>query len=103
MNMTIPSEILELWQEHSSAVFPKGYSEKKVNEISLALLDAETAGCIQMYISQDGKLDRERVKSLRKCLVDLNTIVLLLNSEELAYFDRLRKLANLILQEVENS
>lgn len=99
--MTIPSEILELWQEHSSAVFPRGYSDKKVNEINLALLDAEIAGCIQIYMHRDGELDRERIKVLRKCLVDLNTIVLLLNSEELAYFDRLGKLANLILQEVE--
>ena len=101
MNMTIPSEILKLWQEHSSAAFPNGYSDKKVNQIDLALLDAETAGCIQTYLNQGGELDRERVKILRKCLVDLNTIVLLLNSEELTYFDRLRKLANLILQEVE--
>lgn len=101
MNMTIPSEILELWQEYSSAVLPKGYSDKKVNEINLALLDAETAGCIQMYVNQGGELDRERVKILRKCVVDLNTIVLLLNSEELTYFDRLRNLANLVFQEVE--
>ena len=101
MNMTIPSEILELWQEYSSAVFPKGYSDKKINEINLALLDAETAGCIQIYVNEGGELDRERVKILRKCLVDLNTIVLLLNREELSYFDRLRNLANLVFQEVE--
>ena len=82
-------------------MLPKGYSDKKVNEINLALLDAETAGCIQMYVNQGGELDRERVKILRKCVVDLNTIVLLLHSEELAYVDRLRKLANLVLQEVE--
>ena len=99
--MTIPAEILELWKKYSSATCPKEYSDKNINEINLALLDAEIAGCIQRYIHQDGELDRERVKSLHKYLVNLNTVVLLLNSEELSYFDHLRKLANLVLQEVE--
>lgn len=100
--MTVPSDILKLWQDYSSAGLPKGYSDRKINETNLALLDAETAGCIQMYVSQGGELDREHIKILRKCLVDLNTIVLLLNLEELTYFDRLRKLASLVLQELEN-
>ncbi len=99
--MTISSEILELWQEHSSATFPKGYSGKEIKGIDLPLLDAEIAGCIHMYVHNDGELDSRHVKTLRKCLIDLNTIVLLLNSEELVYFNRLSKLANLILQEAE--
>ena len=101
--MTISSEILELWKTYSSTAYPQGYSGKKINQINLALLDAEIAGCIQMYVHQSGELDHPHVKSLRKCLVDLNTILLLLNSEELTYFDRLKKLANLVLQEVENN
>ena len=99
--MTIPSEILELWKSYSSAAYPKGYSDRTVNKINLALLDAEIAGCLQMYVSLDGELDRAQVKSLQKCLVDLNTVVLLLNREELAYFQPLRRLAELVLQEVE--
>jgi len=99
--MTIPSEILELWQQHSSAVFPKGYGGKKINGIDLPLLDAEIAGCIHMYMHNRVELDSRRVKILRERLVDLNAIVLLLDSEELIYFNRLRNLANLILQEVE--
>ena len=98
--MTIPSEILELWQQHSSASFPKGYKSKEINRIYLPLLDAEIAGCIHMYMHNDAKLDAQRVKILRERLIDLNTIVLLLDSEELIYFDRLRKLANLVLQDV---
>lgn len=100
--MTIPSEILELWQKHSSAAFPKGYAGKEINGIDLPLLDAEIAGCIRMYVHNNGQLDYPRIKNLRKCLIDLNTIVLLLNSEELIYFNRLSKLAHLVLQEVES-
>ena len=99
--MTVRSEILELWQQHSSAVFPEGYGSREVKGYNLALLDAEIAGCIHMYISSDGKLDPQRIKVLRERLIDLNTIILLLNHEEFMYFDRLRKLANLVLQEME--
>lgn len=101
--MTIPSEILELWQQHSSAAFPKGYGSKTINGINLPLLDAEIAGCIHMYVYNGAKLDAQRVKTLRERLIDLNTIVLLLDREELIYFDRLRILANLVLQEVKKT
>jgi hypothetical protein len=98
--MTIPSEILGLWQEHSASSFPKGYGGREINGIDLSLLDAEIAGCIHMYVHNGGELDHPRVEILRKSLTDLNTIVLLLNSEELIYFNRLRNLAILLLQEV---
>lgn len=96
--MTIPSEILALWQQHSSAAFPKGYGGKEINGVDLSFLDAEIAGYIRMYVN-DAKLDYHRMKNLRERIVELNTIVLLLESEELTYFNRLRELANLVLQE----
>ena len=99
--MNVPSEILNLWQQHSSAPFPKGYGTKKINGIDLPFLDAEIGGSIRMYISSGGQLDTRRIKSLREHLTELNTIILLMDREELVYFDRLRQLANLVLQEVE--
>jgi len=98
--MTIPSEILELWPEHSASSFPQGYVGKVINGIDLPLLDAEIAGCIHTYVHNSGELDHRHIEILRKSLTDLNTIVLLLNSEELMYFNRLRNLAILVLQEV---
>jgi hypothetical protein len=97
--VTIPTEILELWQQHSAATFPKGYGGKDVNGINLPLLEAEIAGFIRVYITS-GKLDPRRELLLRGRLIDLNTIVLLLDNEALIYFSRLNKLANLMLDEV---
>jgi hypothetical protein len=99
--MTISPEIQELWNQHSSSPFPKGYGRTEIQNVDLALLDAEIAGCIHMYIHNDGKLDYPRIKFLRQRLIDLNNILLLLDREELIYFDRLRALSHLILQEVE--
>jgi helix-turn-helix protein len=101
--MTIPSELMELWQQYSSAAFPKGYGSKEINRVDLSLLDAEISGCVRLYILNDGKIDRQQVKMLRDRLIDLNTIILLMDREELTYFDRLRKMANLVLQEVDKN
>jgi hypothetical protein len=98
--MTTSSEILELWKVHSSSSFPQGYVGKEINGIDLPLLDAEIAGCIQAYVHNRGELDHRHIEILRKSLTELNTIVLLLNREELMYFNRLRNLAILVLQEV---
>jgi hypothetical protein len=97
--MTISPGILELWKQHSSVTPPKDYDHKKLNGIDLSLLDAEIAGCIHMHVNQ-GTLEFRHLEMLSNRLIDLNTIVLLLNSEEMAYFNRLRTLADLVLQEV---
>ena len=101
--MTIPSELIGLWQQHSSAAFPKGYGDKEINRINLSLLDAEIAGCVRLYIHNDGKIDSQQIKIVRNRLIDLNAIILLMDRDELIYFDRLRKMANLVLQEVEKN
>ena len=98
--MTIPSEIIKLWQQHYSAAFPMGYSDRKINGIDLSLLDSEIAGCIHMYMHNHEELDSQRVQILREHLIDLNNIILLLDHEELIYFSRLSELANLIIQEL---
>lgn len=99
--MTIPSEILTLWQQHSSASFPKG--DKEVEGVNLTLLDAEIVGCIHMYIHNNGRLDYQRMLDLRNRLIDLNTIILFLDKDELDYFTQLKGLAELILEGVENN
>jgi len=99
--MTTSSAILELWKEHSRAMLPTGYDNKKLNGIDLSLLEAEISGCIQMYVNQE-TLEYRYLESLSNRLIDLNMIMLLLNDEELIYFNRLRTLADLVLQEVKS-
>jgi hypothetical protein len=97
--VTSSPEILELWHQHSSAALPKGYNGRTLNGIDLSVLEAEIAGCIHRYVNQ-GALEFRHLESLSHRLIDLNAIMLLLNNEEMIYFDRLRTLADLVLQEV---
>ena len=99
--MAISSKILTLWQQHSLASFPKG--DKEVEGVSLTVLDAEIVGCIRMYINNGGRLDYQRVLDLRNRLIDLNTIILFLDKDELNYFSQLKELADLILEGVEKN
>jgi len=97
--MNISSEILALWEQHSIAAFPKG--DKEIDGINLSLLDTEITGLVHMFVHNGGRLDYQRALTLRNHLIDLNTIILFLDRDELKYFSRLKELANLILQEVE--
>jgi hypothetical protein len=96
--MSIPSEILALWKQHATAPFPKGYGGRTVNGMDLSLLDAEITGYIRMYINEAG-LDYRKLQSLQERLIGLNATILLLDGEESTYFNRLRELANLVIQE----
>ena len=98
--MAISSEIRDLWQQHTASVFPKEYGKREINRIDLPLLEAEIAGCIRLFV-HGAKLDSRQIKTLRSRLIDLNTIVLFLEREDLMYFDQLRRLADLVLQEVD--
>ena len=35
--MTIPDELKELWQQHSSAAFPKGYGGREIDRLNKRL------------------------------------------------------------------
>ncbi len=99
--MTTPSEILNLWKQYSTTVFPKGYGTKQTGTIDLPLLDAEISGFVRQYINT-ANLERQQLRTLRDRLIDLNTVMLLLEGDELTYFNRLRELANLVLQELKD-
>ena len=101
--MPLNSEIQELWNEHSSASFPKGYGGNEIDSIDLALLDTETAGCIQTFINNDCHLDVRRVQVLKHCLDNLTVVTKKLDGNALRYFTRIKTLAALILQEIGNN
>ena len=98
--MTISSEIQDLWQQYTTAVYPREYGKREINRIDLPLLEAEIAGYVRMFI-HGTRLDTSQIKALRNRLIDLNSVVLFLEQEDLLYFSRLRDLADLVLQEIE--
>ena len=93
------SEIQKLWQEHLRP-FPKGYGGEEIDGIDLALLDTETVGCIYTYVTNGGRLDSWRTQILQSCLDDLTAVTQKLDGNALGYFNELKIIAKLVLQEI---
>ena len=64
----------------------------------MVLLDADVAGCVQTWLSNERQLDDQRRGVLKSCLADLDRVLpLLKDADEHEYYDRLRRLAQLAL------
>ncbi len=92
--------IESLWQEHLAARSPPAHKGTEVGGIDLVLLDSVTAGCIQTFLSQDGRLDSRRSAALGLCCLDVVTVSAGLRGEPRNYFERLGRLARLVLTAV---
>ena len=91
--------IEQLWREHQSAPFPEASRCREVADHDLIALDYTTAGCVSTFLSR-GTLDTWRLSVLGLCYHGLALVVAQLGGEERAYFDRLERLAGLVLQAV---
>jgi hypothetical protein len=83
------NQIRILWKEYQKMPFPDGYAGKDVNTICVTSLDTFAAGCIDAYTSH-GNLDRNRIKILKSCLDDLDSILPELSEYPKEYFFALK-------------
>lgn len=88
------NEIASLWQVHRDAGWPKF---SNTHEGELMTLDTVVSGCIMFYLGSERDLDPRRVAILESCLADLTTLLSELSDEAGDYFERLRRLAALLL------
>jgi hypothetical protein len=88
------NEIGALWQVHRDAGWPR-FSDH--NQGELMTLDTVISGCVIYYLESEGRLDPQRVLILEGCLADLNGLLPGLSEEAAEYFERLRALADLLL------
>ncbi|MFG2772805.1 hypothetical protein [Streptomyces sp. NPDC048350] len=101
MNRTDESDaaVTHLWQEHMRAPFPAGLRGADRAGIDLVRLDADIAGCVSTWQSNDGSLDAERHRILHYRIADLEQILPMLSAtEDLSYWQRLHQLAQLVTE-----
>ena len=89
-----------LWREHCKAPFPKALTGRNEADFDLITLDTMTAGCIQVWVEQNGRIDLKRVAILQKCHADLDRVVGSLSGESKIYFSRLEEIAQRALAAV---
>ncbi|MGH7231667.1 MAG: hypothetical protein ACREJU_09955 [Nitrospiraceae bacterium] len=87
-------DLLCLWHTHREAGWPKVSSP---HEGELMTLDTVISGCVTYFLESEEGLDRPRVEILESCLADLNELLPDLSEEDGPYFERLRRLGDLLL------
>ncbi|WP_405987952.1 hypothetical protein [Streptomyces sp. NBC_00986] len=91
--------VARLWQEHLDAEFPAALRGAELQGVDMVLIDAGIAGCMTTWRGNGGFLDVERLRILRHCVTELDTVLpLLTEPEELRYYERLHQLATLTSQ-----
>jgi hypothetical protein len=79
------------------AEFPGRLRGEEIEGVDMVMLDADIAGCVSTWLSQSGPLDHGRQRILRQCRDDLQRVMPLLDvPEEVAYYDRLSAIAELV-------
>ena len=91
--------IEELWKEHESAAFPASCRGVDVRGIDLVVLDADVAGCVDTFVSGH-KLNLFQTAMLGLCYRDLADVLPALDGEAKSYYERLDRLAALVLRAV---
>ena len=44
--------ISDLWEEHKSAQFPKGFAGKDISGIDFVMVDSDVAGCVTTFLGR---------------------------------------------------
>ncbi len=89
----------QLWRQHAAAPFPTVARGLEVAGHDLVSLDSATAGCISTFLDS-GTLDKRRLSILGLCYQNLALVIPDLEGEGRAYFDRLHKMAGLVLETI---
>lgn len=92
--------IEELWQEHLRAPFPAGCRGRDIEGIDFVMLDADVAGCVSTFLTRQGSLDLWRTATLGMCYRDATYVLPRMPAEARPYFERLERLASLVLNAV---
>lgn len=95
----ILDEISRRWEAWCRRPFPEGPHETADSE--LVSIDTYLAGCISVFVSNHGKLDRKRIYVLRSCAAELDPVIDRLTGDTKEYFTELSQLSHLVLQFIE--
>jgi hypothetical protein len=94
------NNIQKIWRDFASRPFPEDCAGMAVQGIELASLDTFAAGCIATFVSNNGRLDAERITVLKKCAEEIEVVVPVLDGEAMDYFEELQLLSQEVLRVV---
>ena len=88
----------QLWHQHLAAAYPTESTDLEVVDVDPVLIDSAIAGCVDTYL-KTGALDTKRRQVLTESVRELETLMPRLTGEAHLYFDRLKRMGDIILRE----
>jgi hypothetical protein len=90
--------VAQLWSAHREMPFPGRLRSVDVAGVEMVTLDADVAGCVSVWLSNGGGIDRRRWDILAARTRQLELVVLQLTEQEATYCRRLLDMAVLVLE-----
>jgi len=99
MHDPVRDEVRGLQQNHADHAFPPRLRGEVIDGVDMVLLDADIAGCVQVWLDSSANLDAARIGILRTCREEVERVLTILTDPvEREYYTVLRDLANAVLQ-----
>lgn len=92
--------IEEKYQEFRNEPFPEGMAGEEIHGIDMVMLDADTAGLIDKFISYNYKLTKTDFDLLKRLSIELKTVTKVLEGQPRTYFSTLWNLAERVITEL---
>ena len=99
MHDPVRDEVRGLQQNHIDRAFPPRLRGEVINGVDMVMVDADIAGCVQVWLDSSANLDAARIGILRTCREEVERVLTILTDPvEREYYTVLRDLANAVLQ-----
>ncbi|WP_329136575.1 hypothetical protein OG552_25095 [Streptomyces sp. NBC_01476] len=94
---TVFEAVARLYEEFMEFPFPPRLAGADRAGFDLVMLDSDTAGCVFVWIKNDGELEARDRNVLLRCIARLNRVVPALSeADNPDYWHRLREMAQLV-------
>ncbi|MFD8500204.1 hypothetical protein [Amycolatopsis sp. NPDC059657] len=90
--------VTTLFEAHNKASFPSRWHGADVAGFDLVMLDADPAGCVSVWLKQQGRLDDWRWDVVAECEQRLIRVIPELDAYGREYYQRLLDMTVLILK-----
>lgn len=90
-------EIKKTLEAHEQLRFPAGYRSRKVEGVSITVLDSEARACAYSYLTSGGRLGPNKRLLVKQCFERAQQVLKEEHPEEaMAFFNSLARLTQLI-------
>ena len=96
------ANISALWAEHEKASFPQGHRNIQCGGQSLTLVQADAASNVIAYLSSQKRIMDRRIEQLKGISAKLAESIPTLQTEARPYFQRLKKIIDLVIEDHAN-